>query len=200
MHKLIISCDASLLHWKIISSINEKMNNIFKNVNFNTSFLKSYIAILKNKQVISNRDKTRKVIQEATEELASCFQHIPPDIDDIFDCLINHLRKNPAIFGSAFAFSPEIYSSCPFVFKGINGFESRDIAKEFQYTNTVWYDVPVKQGKPAWSAPYFDIGKAGEDILLTSYSVPVFDKNSKLMGVIISDLLLARLEDIQKIE
>ena len=81
-----------------------------------------------------------------------------------------------------------------------NEFKKKDIAKAFMYANAVWYDVPVKQGKPAWSAPYFDIGKAGEDILLTSYSVPVFDKNDKLIGVLISDLLLARLEDIQKIE
>ncbi|MGD1912728.1 MAG: cache domain-containing protein [Rivularia sp. (in: cyanobacteria)] len=174
------------------------MNNIFNNVNYNIPFLKSYIAILKNKQVVSNRDKTRKVIQEATEELASYFQHMPSDIDEIFDSLINHLRKNPTIFSSAFAFSPEIYSSCPFVLRGINGFESRDIAQEFQYANTVWYDVPVKQKKAVWSVPYFDIGKAGEDILLTTYSIPVFYEGCKVMGVLISDLLLARLEDIQK--
>ena len=74
----------------------------------------------------------------------------------------------------------------------------KDIAKNFIYANAVWYDVPIKQKKPVWSAPYFDIGKAGEDILLTSYSVPVYDKDCKLIGVIISDLLLARLEDIQK--
>lgn len=176
------------------------MNNIFKSVNLKSCFVKSYLAILKNKQVINHRDKTRKVIQEATEELASDFQYSPLNMNDIFCSLTNHVQKNPAIFGSAFAFSPEIDSSCPFVFRGINGFESRDIAKEFCYSNTVWYDVPIKQKKAIWSVPYFDIGKAGEDILLTSYSIPIFNKNAILIGVIISDLLLARLEDIQKIE
>ncbi|MEM9923115.1 MAG: cache domain-containing protein [Cyanobacteria bacterium P01_D01_bin.50] len=174
------------------------MNNMFKNVNYNVSFFKSYIVALKNKQVVNNRDKTRKIIQESTNELASYFQQIHSDIDDIFDCLINHLQKNPTIFGSAFAFSPEIYSSCPFVLRGINRFESRDIAKEFQYNNTVWYEVPVKQRKAIWSVPYFDIGKAGEDILLTTYSIPVFNEDSRLIGVLISDILLAKLEDIQK--
>jgi hypothetical protein len=174
------------------------MNNIFNNVNFDISFLRSYLAILKNKQVINHRDKTRKIIQEATEKLADNFQHAPLNIDDIFVSLTDHLRKNSVIVSSAFAFSPEISFSCPFVFRGINGFESRDIAIEFPYTNTIWYDVPVKQKKAIWSVPYFDIGKAGEDILLTTYSIPIFKENSMLTGVIISDLLLARLEDIKK--
>ncbi len=176
------------------------MNNIFNNLNLEISCLKSYLAFLKNKNVVNHRDKTRNIIQESTEQLAASFDRIPSDIDDIFTLLTNHLQKNPVIIGSAFAFSPEIRSSCPFVLKNINGFESRDIAPEFRYTNTVWYDVPVKQRKAVWSVPYFDIGKAGEDILLTTYSVPVFNNNTKLVGVIISDLLLAKLEEIQKIE
>lgn len=176
------------------------MNNIFNNVNFDITFLKSYLGILKNKKAVNNRDNIRKIIQEATEELVSDFQHIPSSIDGIFACLTNHLQENPPILGSAFAFSPEILSSCPFVLRNINGFVSKDIAKEFCYTNTIWYDVPVKQRKAVWSVPYFDIGKAGEDMLLTTYSIPIFYDNSKLLGVLISDLLLANLEEIKKIE
>ena len=176
------------------------MNNMFQNVNFDVSYLKSYFAIFKDKAVVNRKDETRKVIQQATEELVCYFGHIPSDIDYIFNTLKNHLQNNPEVFATAFAFLPEILCSCPVVLRDNNGFKKKDIAKEFMYASAVWYDVPVKQGKSVWSAPYFDIGKAGEDILLTSYSVPVFDKNDKLIGVIISDLLLARLEDIQKIE
>ncbi|MEM6400101.1 MAG: cache domain-containing protein [Cyanobacteria bacterium P01_D01_bin.116] len=176
------------------------MNNIFQNVNFDVSYLKSYLAIFKDKRAASHKDETRKVIQAATEELVASFGHIPSNIDYIFTSLKNHLQNNPEIFSSAFAFSPEILCSCPFVSRDKNGFKNKDIAKNFIYANAVWYDVPIKQKKPVWSAPYFDIGKAGEDILLTSYSVPVYDKDCKLIGVIISDLLLARLEDIKKIE
>ncbi|MBE9214479.1 PDC sensor domain-containing protein [Plectonema cf. radiosum LEGE 06105] len=176
------------------------MNNIFSNVNFDICFLKTYLAILKNREVVNYREQTRKVIEKATEELAFDFQNTDLDINDIFTYLTNHLQQNPEIFGNAFAFSPEIHCSCPFVFRVKNGFESRDIAKEFGYSKTVWYEVPVKQRKAVWSVPYFDIGKAGEDILLTTYSIPVFNKHSMLIGVIISDLLLAKLEDIQKIE
>lgn len=173
------------------------MNKIFKHVNFDASYLESYLAILKSKKVVNHRDKTRKLIQEATEELATCIQHIPVDINDVYACLTNHLIKRPEILGSAFAFSPEVFCSCPFVLRDKSGFQSRDIAKEFMYANAVWYDVPVKQRKAIWSVPYFDIGKAGEDILLTTYSVPVFNIDSKIIGLIISDVLLARLEDIQ---
>ena len=176
------------------------MNNIFKNVNFDISYLESYLAILKSKKVVNHRDKTRKLIQQATVELVPYFQHLPVEINYIFGSLTNHLRKKPEILSSAFAFSPEILCSCPFVFRNKSGFQNKDIAKEFIYANAVWYDVPVKLRKAVWSVPYFDIGKAGEDILLTTYSVPVFNHDSKLVGVIISDLLLARLEDIQKTE
>jgi hypothetical protein len=176
------------------------MNNIFKNINFDISYLEGYLAILKSKKVVNHRDKAKTVIQEATVELAAYFQDIPVDINDIFACLTHHLRKRPEILGSAFAFSSEIVCSCPFVLRNKNEFQSKDIAKDFMYANAVWYDVPVKQREAVWSVPYFDIGKAGEDILLTTYSVPVFNNDSKLVGVIISDLLLARLEDIQKKE
>ncbi|NJL80018.1 MAG: hypothetical protein HC836_30170 [Richelia sp. RM2_1_2] len=176
------------------------MNNIFSNFNFDICFLKTYLAILKNRKVVNHREQTRKIIEKATEELAFYFQNTDLDINDIYIYLTNHLQQNPEIFGNAFAFSPEIHSSCPFVFRVKNGFASKDIAKEFGYTNTIWYDVPIKQKKAVWSVPYFDIGKAGEDILLTTYSIPVFNKYSMLIGVIISDLLLAKLEDIQKIE
>ncbi len=175
------------------------MNNIFSNVNFDVSFLKSYLAILKNRQV-KHREQTKIIIQQATKELVLYFQHTPLEINEIFSFLTSHLQKNPEILGNAFAFSPEIRSSCPFVFRGINGFESRDIAKGFPYNNSIWYDVPVKKRKAVWSVPYFDIGKAGEDILLTTYSIPVFNEHSMLIGVIISDLLLASIEEIEKME
>ncbi len=172
------------------------MNYIFNNdVNFKIGF-----AIIRNKTVVNKRDITRKNIQKATEELADYFQDIPSNIDEIFNCLRSHLRRNPTILGSGFAFSPEIRTCCPFVHRGINGLESKDIGQEFCYTNTVWYDVALKQRKAVWSVPYFDIGKAGEDILLTTYSIPLYNKNSRIMGVLISDLLLAKLEEIPKIE
>ena len=156
------------------------MNNIFKNVNFDISYLESYFAILKSKTLVNHRDKTRKVIQKATEELDPYFQDIPVDVNDIYATLTNHLINKPQILGSAFAFSPEILCSCPFVLRNKSGFQSRDIAKELMYANAVWYELPVKQGKAVWSVPYFDFGKAGEDILLTTYSVPVFNHDSKI--------------------
>ncbi len=176
------------------------MNNIFKNFHFDIYYFESYLAILRSKKLVNHRDNTRKVIQKETEELVPYFQYTSVDIDDIYVCLTNHLIRQPKILGSAFAFSPEILCSCPFVLRDKSGFQNKDIAKESMYSNALWYEIPVKQRKAVWSVPYFDIGKAGEDILLTTYSVPVFNKESKVVGVIISDLLLAKLDDIQKKE
>jgi len=50
-------------------------------------------------------------------------------------------------------------------------------------------------GEAVWSRPYFDVGGAGEDVLLTTYSIPLFDKtDSSLIGVLTSDLLLGTFE------
>ncbi|MEL6165643.1 MAG: hypothetical protein AAFR37_18465, partial [Cyanobacteria bacterium J06628_3] len=121
------------------------MNNIFQNVKFDVSYLKSYFAIFKDKTAANRKDGKRKVIEEATEELVSSFGYIPSDIGDIFTTLKNHLQNNPEIFASAFAFLPEILCSCPVVLRDKNGFRKKDIAKDFMYANAVWYDVPVKQ-------------------------------------------------------
>lgn len=174
------------------------MNKIYTSVRLEASYWKRYLAILENKKVANDRNAVKRIIQEATEELACYFQKIYLNRDCIFAYLTTHLQENPEIFASAFAFSPEICVSCPFVFRDVDGFKNKDIANQFGYTHSAWYDVPIKQGKAIWSVPYFDIGKAGEDILLTTYSVPVLNKNFKIVGVIISDLLLAKLEDVRK--
>lgn len=56
---------------------------------------------------------------------------------------------------------------------------------------TVWYSVPAETGEAVWSPPYFDVGGAGESILLTTYSIPVFSGDD-LVGVVTSDILLAQ--------
>jgi hypothetical protein len=41
-------------------------------------------------------------------------------------------------------------------------------------------------GKALWSALYFDAG--GGEIWMVTYSVPVYDSESRLVGVVTSDL------------
>lgn len=138
--------------------------------------------------------KNRAEIQTAIEELANDFDPNPTNIDSIYHSLTNYLNNQPLIFGAAFAFSPQILKMSPFVFRGDNGMEYKDIAHNIDYTTAIWYEVPVNRRKALWSVPYFDFGRAGESLLLTTYSIPLFkQEDSSLIGVLTSDLMLAKI-------
>ncbi|MBD2776725.1 cache domain-containing protein [Iningainema tapete] len=138
--------------------------------------------------------KNRAEIETALEELAKNFAPNPANIDSIFCKLINYLNHQPLIFGAAFAFSPKIFKMSPFVYRGDNGMEYKDIAQSIDYTTAIWYEVPVNQKKALWSVPYFDFGRSGESLLLTTYSIPLFqDGDQSLIGVLTSDLMLAKI-------
>lgn len=117
--------------------------------------------------------------------------------ENVFGILENYLSKHSAVFGAALAFNPQIQKASPFVFRGKNGLERTDIANSIDYTTAVWYDVPVKQKKAVWSDPYFDVGGAGEDVALTTYSIPLFDTKSQLTAVVTNDLLLATVNNLK---
>jgi len=140
-------------------------------------------------------EQNKAEIQAATGKLAEIFNPSLPDINSIFFALTNHLSIHPFIFGATFAFASQIKNAAPFVFRGENGLEHKDIASKFDYTKAVWYEVPVNIGEPIWSVPYFDFGGASEDILLTTYSIPLFNQqDSSLIGVLTSSYLLAKIE------
>ncbi|MCA1993081.1 MAG: cache domain-containing protein [Coleofasciculus sp. S288] len=140
-------------------------------------------------------EKQRAEIQSAVEELAKNFPTNPTNIESIYNVLTDHLNRNPFIFGAAFAFAPEISNASPFVFRVEKGLEQKDIAAELDYTQALRYSVSVEIGQAVWSVPYFDIGGAGEDVLLMTYSSPLFNyEDSSLLGILTSDLLIAQLE------
>jgi hypothetical protein len=153
--------------------------------------------LLPRKVMTAELEQKKTVIQAATEALAECFNISLPDISSIFLTLTNHLNINPVIFGTTFAYSSHIKNAAPFVFRGDSGLEYTDIATKFDYTKALWYEVPVNIGAAIWSVPYFDIGGASEDVLLTTYSIPIFNQqDSSLLGVLTSNYLLAKIESI----
>jgi hypothetical protein len=112
----------------------------------------------------------------------------------VFTLLRRHLEENPEIYGAAFAFAPverdgALIKSSPYVFRSggdTAGFVEKDLALSYDYATEAWYAEPVKVGKALWSAPYFDAG--GGEIWMVTYSVPVYDSESRLVGVVTSDL------------
>ena len=140
-------------------------------------------------------EQNKAEIQAATKNLAEVFISNLPEVNSMFFVLTNYLNSNSTIFGATFAFSSHIKNAAPFVFRGEKGLEYKDLASKFDYTKAVWYEVPMNLGEPVWSVPYFDFGGSGEDFLLTTYSIPLFNlQDLSLIGVVASNYLLAKLE------
>jgi hypothetical protein len=137
-------------------------------------------------------------VEPVVRALAREFAHSGNlDKEIVFAMLTNYLWKNPGIYGAAFAFAPvkedgkEIKSS-PYVYRSGDKLIEKDLINSYDYTapDQTWYTVPVKLGKPAWSAPYYD--KGGGEAWMITYSVPIYsgEKERRLLGVVTSDVLI----------
>lgn len=115
----------------------------------------------------------------------------------VFALLTKYLRKNPQIYGAAFAFAPrekkgKLIKSSPYVYRSGEKFIEKELMDSYDYTapDQKWYVAPVKLGKPAWSEPYYDRG--GGEAWMTTYSIPIYSggKVRRLIGVVTSDVLI----------
>jgi len=108
-----------------------------------------------------------------------------------------HLDENPDVFGAAFAFVPfekesRIIEIAPYVYREDDTVVQKVLPAKYNYTSTLWYIKPVQLREPVWSEPYYDEGGAGADVLMTTYSVPVYNEDGKLIGVLTGDLLIKK--------
>lgn len=124
--------------------------------------------------------------------------HSPESLYGITETL---LRNNDFICGSAIAFEPDYYSSegryfSPYSYRGKNGsIRSRQLGTEtYDYHYMDWYQIPKLLNSPYWSEPYYDEG--GGNMMMTTYSKPLYDSTGKLYAVITADLSLEWLTDL----
>ena len=111
------------------------------------------------------------------------------------------LQNNEFICGSAIAFEPDYYCDygryfSPYSYRGPNGnIRSRQLGTEtYDYHYMDWYQIPKLLNGSYWSEPYYDDG--GGDMMMATYSKPLYDSNGKLYAVITADLSLDWLTDL----
>ena len=109
------------------------------------------------------------------------------------------IENNPVIVGSTVAYLPGYDRSrslfSPYVFRDGDGFVLRSLATpEYDYPSQEWFVRPVELGRGYWSEPYLDDG--GGDIMMVTYSVPVFDRNGVTAAVLTADLSLDWLKEL----
>ena len=126
--------------------------------------------------------------------------------DDLYSIVERILRLNPVIVGSAIAFEPNYYPDkgiffSPYAYRqDATTIATKQLGnKDYNYHSMDWYQIPKQLGKAYWSDPYYDIG--GGDMAMTTYSLPLFDKQGKMYAIVTADISIDWLtSQMQKID
>ena len=111
------------------------------------------------------------------------------------------LQNNDFICGAAVAFEPYYYASegqffSPYSYRDENGeIKSKQLGNEnYDYHYMDWYQIPKLLNEPYWSEPYYDEG--GGEMMMTTYSRPLYDEYGNLYAIITADLSLDWLTEL----
>jgi hypothetical protein len=112
---------------------------------------------------------------------------------DMKPVLTAFLKKNPLVYGTTLAFAPigedgHKHVASSYYYRSGNEIMAADLPSANDYNGREWYSKPVSLKKPYWCDPYYDDG--GGEVVMITYSVPVYDKENKLTGVLTGDMRL----------
>ena len=115
--------------------------------------------------------------------------------DSLFRVPQRVVLDNPVVVGSTMALVPDYNSKYPLyapyaVRNLVNGkVQILSLAtEEYDYPSQEWFLVALEDTEGYWSEPYFDIG--GGDQYMTTYSMPVKDRNGNVAAVLTADVSL----------
>ena len=104
------------------------------------------------------------------------------------------VQNNDFIAGSAIAFEPHYYKEyglffSPYSYREGGEVKSKQLGTtDYNYHFMDWYQIPRLLNTPYWSEPYYDEG--GANIIMTTYSYPIYDNQGKLIAIFTADLSL----------
>ncbi len=123
---------------------------------------------------------------------------------EIMDSLCRQLLKvNPHIQSCVIAFEPGVYPQYGIyyeVYAHRNSTDSTQIDVVINggkniYTREKWYFIPLHHEKPIWIDPYVDV-EHGETSIITSYGMPLHNKESELVGVLSAQISMKWFADL----
>ena len=116
----------------------------------------------------------------------------PDSIQRIPQLVVN---ENPVVVGSTMALVPG-YSEkyplyAPYAARDMKTGKIRMLSlatEEYDYPSMEWFTQPLELQDSYWSEPYFD--ENGGDILMTTFSMPIKDKNGTIAAIVTADISL----------
>ena len=111
------------------------------------------------------------------------------------------VSENPVVVGSTMALvpgsNPQYPLYAPYVARDLETGELKMLSlatEEYNYPSAEWFTKPIELNDSYWSEPYFD--ENGGDILMTTFSMPVKDKNGSIAAILTADISLDWLTDL----
>ena len=114
--------------------------------------------------------------------------------DEMYHIARHIVDINPIIIGAAIAFEPNFYPEkgelfSPYSYKLHDSIYQKQLGtKDYEYHAMDWYLIPKLLDRDYWSEPYYDEG--GGEQLMTTYSLPLKDKEGRLYGIATADVSL----------
>lgn len=159
------------------------------------------------KGVVSVTAAARNEIEKSlrrVEATVDCSARMVPDmLDDeeyLFQLTYRIVDGDTNIIGSAVALARSKtdlpYGFSPYSYDNGSGLTvSKDLAApDYDYFDMEWFSRPMESGKSCWSEPYFD--ESGGEALMSTYSVPVKDRDGNVIAVVTADVSLEWLGSI----
>ena len=105
------------------------------------------------------------------------------------------LSENPVVVGSTMALVPgyneRLPLYAPYATRDLKTGEIKMLSlatEEYDYPSQEWFVKPMELHDSYWSEPYFD--ENGGDILMTTFSMPVKDRNGEVAAILTADISL----------
>lgn len=134
-------------------------------------------------------------VEIATHNLAWVISNNLDNPEYMYTITTQMLQSNSFVSGSAVAFEPSYYKEKGFYYSPYsyrdadNNIVTKQLGDEdYNYFYMDWYQIPKLLNKPYWSEPYYDTG--GGEMIMTTYSHPIYDKDNNLIAVFTADLSL----------
>ena len=146
-------------------------------------------------------DAVLNAVEIAVENTAWLVPYRLSSPDFMYSITERLLQNNEFICGAAIAFEPHYYTSegryfSPYSYRDANGeIKSKQLGNEtYDYHYMDWYQIPKLLNEPYWSEPYYDDG--GGEMMMTTYSKPLYDEYGHMYAIITADLSLEWLTEL----
>ena len=147
------------------------------------------------KATVGRIDRLMASVESAVENSAWIVGERLSDPDYMFKITGELVQNNSFIVGSTIAFEPNFFPSKGYYYSAFSYKDGTGAIKRiqqggetFKYHGMDWYRIPKESKKSSWCEPYFDEG--GAEVMMCTYSVPLFKRDGTVYAVLTADVSL----------